>query len=107
ISPMVSVSIRNASLIPYIVPAWYSENVPNRSLRGIVTALVTPFKSDERIDYGAWQILIDAQINAGVDGVFAGGSQGEFFSLDEEERLVAMRFCRQATADRVLLFANV
>jgi len=48
--------------------------VPNRSLQGIVPALVTPFKVDERIDYDAWQILIDAQIAAGVDGVFAGGS---------------------------------
>jgi len=44
--------------------------VPNRSLQGIVTALVTPFREDERIDYGAWQILIDRQIAAGVDGVF-------------------------------------
>jgi len=72
-----------------------------------VPALVTPFKEDERVDYTAWQVLIDAQINAGVDGVFAGGSQGEFFSLDTEERLVAMRFCRQATTGRVPLYANV
>ena len=81
--------------------------MPNRALEGIVTALVTPFRPDERIDYGAWQVLIDAQIAAGVDGVFAGGSQGEFFSLDLEERQVAMRFCRQATAGRALLYANV
>ena len=81
--------------------------MPNRSLEGIVTALVTPFREDERIDYGAWQILIDRQIAAGVDGVFAAGSQGEFFSLDREERQVSMRFCRQATAGRVPLFVNV
>jgi len=81
--------------------------VPNRSLQGIVPALVTPFKVDERIDYDAWQILIDAQIAAGVDGVFAGGSQGEFASLGMEERQVAMRFCRQATSGRVTLFGNV
>jgi len=81
--------------------------VPNRSLQGIVPALVTPFKNDERIDYDAWQILIDAQIAAGVDGVFAGGSQGEFASLGMEERQVAMRFCRQATSGRVTLYGNV
>jgi len=81
--------------------------VPNRSLQGIVPALVTPFREDERIDYDAWQVLIDMQIAAGVDGVFAGGSQGEFFSLEMEERQVAMRFCRQAVARRVTLYVNV
>src|SRR5262249_50740277 len=82
-------------------------SVADSTFHGIVPALVTPFKPDERIDYGAWQILIDAQIEAGVHGVFAGGSQGEFFSLEAEERLVAMRFCRQATPKRVTLYANV
>ncbi|SPE30980.1 Dihydrodipicolinate synthetase [Candidatus Sulfopaludibacter sp. SbA6] len=81
--------------------------MPNRSLQGIVPALVTPFREDERIDYDAWQVLIDMQIAAGVDGVFAGGSQGEFFSLEMEERQVAMRFCRQAVARRVTLYVNV
>jgi len=76
-------------------------------LQGIVPALVTPFREDERIDYDAWQVLIDMQIAAGVDGVFAGGSQGEFFSLEMEERQVAMRFCRQAVARRVTLYVNV
>lgn len=81
--------------------------MPNRSLQGIVPALVTPFREDERIDYDAWQVLIDMQIAAGVDGVFAGGSQGEFFSLEMEERQVAMRFCRQAVARRVTFYVNV
>ena len=81
--------------------------MPNPALEGVVTALVTPFREDELIDYDAWQVLIDAQIAAGVNGVFAGGSQGEFYSLSIEERQVAMRFCRQATAGRVPLFVNV
>jgi 4-hydroxy-tetrahydrodipicolinate synthase len=46
-------------------------------------------------------------IAAGVDGLFVGGSSGEFYALDPEERAVTLRFCRQATADRVPLFANV
>jgi 4-hydroxy-tetrahydrodipicolinate synthase len=81
--------------------------VPNRSLQGIVPALVTPLREDERIDYNAWQVLIDTLIEAGVDGVFCGGSSGEFYSLDPEERVVALRFCRQAVAERVPLYGNV
>jgi 4-hydroxy-tetrahydrodipicolinate synthase len=81
--------------------------VPKLVLQGIVPALITPFRDDERIDYNAWQVIIDTMIAAGVDGLFVGGSSGEFCSLDFEERLVAMRFCRQFVAGRVPLYANV
>ena len=74
---------------------------------GIVPALVTPFRSDERIDFSAWQKIIDAMIASGVNGLLAVGGQGEFFSLDEEERVVAMRFCCQYVAGRVPVYANV
>jgi 4-hydroxy-tetrahydrodipicolinate synthase len=76
-------------------------------LQGIVPAVVTPFRDDERIDFDAWQVLIDRLIGAGVNGIFAAGSSGEFYALDAEERLVAMRFCRQAVAGRVPLCVNV
>ena len=74
---------------------------------GIVPALVTPFRADERIDYSAWQRLIDAHLQAGVDGFFAGGSSGEFYALDAEERAATLRFVRQAAAGRVPVYGNV
>jgi 4-hydroxy-tetrahydrodipicolinate synthase len=77
------------------------------TFHGIVPALVTPFFPDERIDCGAWQKLIDRMIASGANGVFTGGSSGEFYALDPEERLVALRFCVQAVARRVPLYANV
>jgi 4-hydroxy-tetrahydrodipicolinate synthase len=76
-------------------------------LHGIVPALVTPFRADERIDYGVWQALIDAHVAAGVDGLFAGGSSGEFYALDAEERAVMLRFCRQAAGGRVPVYGNI
>jgi 4-hydroxy-tetrahydrodipicolinate synthase len=81
--------------------------VTNRPLHGVVPALVTPFKENERIDYGAWQDLIEVLIGSGVHGLFVAGSQGEFYALDMEERTVAMRFCKQAIAGRVPVYANV
>ncbi len=79
----------------------------NSSPKGIVPALVTPFDQDERIDYEAWQIIIDTLVDAGVDGLFAAGGQGEFFSLDDEERVAALRFCKRAVGGRVPLYGNV
>lgn len=77
------------------------------SPKGIVPAVVTPFLADERIDYKAWQEIIDALIAGGVHGLFVIGGQGEFFTLTEEEREVAARFCVQAVARRVPVYANV
>jgi 4-hydroxy-tetrahydrodipicolinate synthase len=81
--------------------------VAQPAFHGVVPALVTPFRNDERIDCSAWSLIIDALIAAGVDGLFAAGSQGEAYALDAEERLVALRFCKQAVAGRVTLYGNV
>ena len=84
----------------------YHEIVPV-AFEGILPALVTPFQEDGRIDFDAWQKIIDFLVDSGVHALFAGGSAGEFFSLDPEERMVSLRFCRQAVAGRVPLYANV
>jgi 4-hydroxy-tetrahydrodipicolinate synthase len=76
------------------------------ALKGIVPAVVTPFCQDERIDYKAWQDLIEWQIASGVHGLFVIGGQGEFFALSEEEREVAARFCAQTVAGRLPVYAN-
>jgi 4-hydroxy-tetrahydrodipicolinate synthase len=81
--------------------------VPIGLPQGVVTALVTPFREDERIDFNAWQRIVDFQIENGVGGLLAAGGQGEFYSLDQEERTVAFRFCRQAAGDRAALYGNV
>jgi len=76
-------------------------------LRGILPAIVTPFRDDELIDYNAWQKLIERLIASGVHGLFVLGGQGEFYALNEEERMVATRFCVQTVARRVPVVANV
>jgi 4-hydroxy-tetrahydrodipicolinate synthase len=76
-------------------------------LHGIVPAVVTPFRADERIDYKVWQELIEALIGSGVDGLLFLGGQGEFFALNEEEREVAARFAAQTADGRVPVYVNV
>lgn len=76
-------------------------------MHGIVPAIVTPFRPDERIDYEAWQDLIEMQLASGVHGLFALGGQGEFFALSEEERQVSARFCVQTVDGRAPVYVNV
>lgn len=57
------------------------------SLKGIFTAIVTPFKDPAHrgIDQECFAQLLDRQVEAGVDGVVVAGSTGEGPTLYEEE----------------------
>lgn len=50
----------------------------------LLTALITPFQ-DDKIDFAALQILVQNQIDAGVQGIVIGGSTGEGSLITEEE----------------------
>src|SRR6478735_5181351 len=51
---------------------------------GTYTALVTPFRNDQ-FDEAAFDVLIEAQIAAGVDGIVPVGTTGESPTLDHDE----------------------
>jgi 4-hydroxy-tetrahydrodipicolinate synthase len=81
--------------------------MPATPPRGIVPAVITPFREDETIDYSVFQRHIEFLISSGVHGLFVLGGQGEFYALSEEERSVAARFSAQTVAGRLPLYANV
>ncbi|MCR8722027.1 4-hydroxy-tetrahydrodipicolinate synthase [Pseudomonas syringae] len=69
--------------------------------RGIIPALVTPFTEDQQIDEPALRNLIESLLQAGVHGLFVLGTNGEFFTLSESEKLNIARITVDATAGRV------
>lgn len=54
-------------------------------MKGVYTALITPFSSSGKIDLGLWEQLIQRQIDAGVSGIVVAGSTGEGQCLEKEE----------------------
>ncbi len=54
-------------------------------LEGTYTALVTPFKADESVDWDAFDALVRAQIAGGVAGLVPCGTTGESPTLTHEE----------------------
>jgi len=56
-----------------------------QELQGVYTALITPMHEDKSIDYGKLDMLIDDQVEAGVDGVLACGTTGQSATLSHEE----------------------
>jgi 4-hydroxy-tetrahydrodipicolinate synthase len=63
------------------------------SLRGVFTALVTPFDSDgSQIDWAAYEKLVAGQLAGGVSGLVPCGTTGETPTLsDAEQREVVQR----------------
>lgn len=60
-------------------------------MKGIYTALITPFSADGRIDEGSLVRLLDQQKRSGVDGVVVCGTTGESPTLEREEKLWLMK----------------
>jgi len=73
---------------------------------GTFTALVTPFKSDETVDFDALTKLIERQIDAGVDGVVPVGTTGESPTLSHDEHVEVIRCAVQTAAGRIQVIAG-
>ncbi len=54
-------------------------------LKGVYTAIATPFKQNGSVDYEAFQSLIEEQIASGVSGLVPVGTSGESPTLNMQE----------------------
>lgn len=75
-------------------------------LKGIFTALLTPFDNDNKINKAALEQLVRHNIKLGVQGFYVGGSNAEAFLLTTEERKQVMQIVKEA-APEVKLIAHI
>ena len=68
--------------------------------QSLITALITPFK-EEKIDFKGLELLIEKQIEGGVDGILLLGTTGESATLSEAERQALIRFAVGVIDQRV------
>lgn len=73
--------------------------------KGAYTALVTPFR-DQQVDEAGFARLIDAQIEAGIDGIIPVGTTGESPTLDHEEHIHVIRLAVKAARKRCRVIAG-
>jgi 4-hydroxy-tetrahydrodipicolinate synthase len=59
----------------------------NNNWQGVFPAMLTPFTADERIDFKWLEKNINAQADAGCEGLIFAGSLGEASTLETEEKL--------------------
>jgi len=70
-------------------------------LRGVFVPLVTPFDKRGDLDTAALEHLVDYLIEAGVHGLFVGGTTGEFALLSTSERKRLAEVVIDRTAGRL------
>lgn len=64
----------------------------NSQLKGLGTALITPFKADGSVDYDALARLLDTQIKGFVDYIVVLGTTGEAATLTADEKKEVRQF---------------
>lgn len=75
-------------------------------LKGVITALVTPFDANEDIDFKALEKLIEQQLAVGVKGFVPLGSTGEYYAMTAAEKASVLEFVKKVVGDRALLIAG-
>ena len=69
--------------------------------QGVYTALITPFTAEGKIDFSSLELLIEKQIQAGINGLVLLGTTAEAATLTDEEKNEVLSFATQQINNRV------
>ncbi|MBP3579855.1 MAG: 4-hydroxy-tetrahydrodipicolinate synthase [Clostridia bacterium] len=76
------------------------------TFKGAITALITPMKEDGKIDFAAFEKLVDDQIKNSIDALVVCGTTGESATLDDTEHRDLIKCCINVTNGRVPVIAG-
>ena len=74
---------------------------------GVFPALTTKFTTQDTLDLDMFGTNLDAQVDAGVNGVIIGGSLGEASTLTVEEKEALVRFSIKRIGKQVPVLLNI
>jgi 1-pyrroline-4-hydroxy-2-carboxylate deaminase len=77
------------------------------SWNGVFPALTTKFTPDDQLDLPMFGTNLDAQLDAGINGVVIGGSLGEASSLTLAEKEALIKFSVEKAGARIPVLLNI
>ena len=77
-----------------------------KQFKGTWTALITPFKKDESIDWEAFDKLVEKQIKANITGIVICGTTGESPTITEEECAELIKRAKKITSGKCFIMAG-
>lgn len=75
--------------------------------KGIFPAVTTKFTSDDKLDFKTFGMNIQAQLDAGVNGIIIGGTLGESSVLSPQEKEELLNFTVQCVGGKVPVVLNI
>ena len=75
--------------------------------KGVYPAVTTKFTSNDELDLQAFDVNINAQIEAGVNGIILGGSLGEASTLSDEEKFKLLVHSVELAAGKIDVVLNI
>ena len=79
----------------------------NIEWKGVFPALTTKFTADDQIDMQLFEKNLQAQLDAGVNGIVLGGTLGEASVLTTAEKEQLVKFAVTTCADKVPVVLNI
>ena len=74
---------------------------------GVFPALTTKFTATDELDLPLFEKNLNAQLDAGVNGIILGGTLGEASVLTVEEKAQLVKFAVEKTIDKVPVILNI
>ncbi|MCH9753276.1 MAG: 4-hydroxy-tetrahydrodipicolinate synthase [Alphaproteobacteria bacterium] len=78
-----------------------------KKFHGVITALVTPFDIEGKVDLSNYKSIIKEQIDGGVSGLVTCGTTGESPCLSYDEQMILIKTCVSVAQGRVPVIAGV
>lgn len=75
----------------------------NTDMKGIFTALLTPFDKNDNVNEKELEKLVRHNVNMGASGFYVGGSTAEAFFLSTEERKLIMDVVKDTAPEKTLI----
>lgn len=76
-------------------------------LKGIIVPIVTPLTDDEELDQVSLEKLINRMIHSGIQGIFIGGSMGEYPNLKDKVKFDLYEQSSDIANGKLLKLANI
>lgn len=75
--------------------------------KGVYPAVLTPFADNDSIDFNTFSLNINAQMDAGIDGIILAGSLGEASTLSNSERQRLLIYTKDLVQDKLPVIMNI
>ncbi|MDR6943148.1 dihydrodipicolinate synthase family protein [Mucilaginibacter pocheonensis] len=75
--------------------------------KGVLPAVTTKFTNNDELDFEAFDINLNAQLEAGVDGFILGGSLGEASVLSDDEKFALLAHTVEFVKGKVPVILNI